>query len=200
MIYINSYPRSGNNYAQSACRMHLAEDFDIRHDPDILNTGIEQIVILRSPFEAVASNVERFALGDPEITGYETGIPVEQNAEWYINKYIAQNLDVYSYFIDKIENVDNSTMVVDFNSMTQDPEVFIRDAADFFGCAIIHEDKLAGIKENLHTLMSTEYQYFYPKHSTGNYRQIANKLIHDHPKADRLYTRYTNILVNQNIV
>ena len=183
-----------------ACRIFLSEDFDIRHDPDILNTGINQIVILRSPYEAVSSNVERFALGDPEITGYEIGIPVEQNAEWYINKYIAQNLDVYSFFLNKLENVDNSTLIVNFNNMIEDPEQFIKNVSDFFQCSILHQENLAGIKDILHTRMSTDYQYFYPKSTIHNYRYLANKLIHDHPKADRLYKRYTDILVNQNII
>ena len=200
MIYINSYPRSGNNYAQAACRMFLSEDFEIRHHPDLLNTGINQIVILRSPFEAVASNVERFALADPEITVFETGIPVEEEADKYINKYIKINLEVYAMFLDQLENVDNSTLIVNFNHIIEDPKSFIQYVSNFFDCNIVNSEKLSEAKEILHSYMTKDYQYFYPKKTTHPYRQIANRLIHQHPKADELYKRYINILVNQNII
>jgi hypothetical protein len=201
MILINSYPRSGNNYAQLACRTFLDEDFDINHEPRILNNKSDQIVILRNPYEAIASNVERFALDDKSMNlDYTIGIPVEQNADYYINKYIAMNIQVYELFLDYLEDVDDSTLVVNFNQMVEDPEDFVRNVSKFFGCSILHEDKLAGIKEILHTRMSTEFQYFYPKSTTHRYRQLTNKLIYQYPVMENLHERYIDILVNQNII
>ncbi len=200
MILINSYPRSGNNYAQTACRIFLEEEFDINHEPSILGKS-DQIVILRNPYEAIASNVERFALNDKSMRlPYDIGIPVNQDPYPYIKKYINMNMQVYELFLDYLDNVDNSTLVVSFNNMIDDPEQFILDVSQFFGCNILHKDKLAGIKEILHTRMSTEFQYFYPKKNTGEYRRIINKVIYDIPGMSILYDRYTNILVNQNII
>jgi hypothetical protein len=201
MILINSYPRSGNNYAQIACRTFLEEDFDINHEPNILGNQSDQIVILRNPYEAIASNAERFALDDKSMhLPYEIGIPVNQDPYPYIQKYINMNMQVYELFLDYLDHPDSSTLVVNFNKMTEDPEQFILDVSEFFGCNILDKDKLAGAQEILHTRMSTEFQYFYPKRITGEYRQLINRVIYDIPGMSILHDRYTNILVNQNIL
>lgn len=138
-IYINSYPRSGSTFIETACHFlyNNSEDNSIaldlvakvKHDPELLKenlNGILQVSILRDPAESIASfMVKDIGRGEkvlyPDRSNRPLNIPECSNSEEF-NRYIDNKIKYFYTFLNCISSNINNILIFDFMEITNNTE------------------------------------------------------------------------------
>lgn len=196
-ININSFPRSGNNYARRTCERYLKSEFSISHE--VRSFDGKHIALFRDPMNAVASNAYRFASADPQVKQKHAKILIGQTSDFYLKKYIDLNLDHYEVWFNKIKYFNENTMTVNFDSMSKDPKKFLNNVSTFFKIEKNGLFYTEDIKATMDRLMSTHWQEFYPR-DTSDVRARINELIFEHPRAEEIRKKYLSIRYYNDIL
>ena len=196
-IDINSYPRSGNNFAKRTCERYLNDStFSVFHE--IQKIGGKQITIFRDPAECVASNAYRFAVPNKHVQQKHGKILLNQTSDFYLREYVALNLRHYNQWIQYLGRLKNA-MIVDFKVMSQDPKKFIADVSNFFSLETNDRFTSEDIKKTMDELMKTHHKEFYPRQG-DDIREKINRFVLEDAEFEKTQKKYLEISYTSNIV
>lgn len=130
-LIINSAPGSGTTYCSTILQKAFGKWFQTTHQPHLLTEGGNQVFILRDPYYAIVSGLERHFQGidSPDLREFE--ISNQDTLKLKIKYYNT----LYNVFLDDFER-DNVLIYV-YEDMRNNPMDLVQKISDKFNIPIV---------------------------------------------------------------
>lgn len=133
-LIINSAPGSGTTYCSTILQKAFGKWFQTTHQPHLLTEGGNQVYILRDPYNAIVSGLERHFqfMDSPDLQKFDIS-----DSDTLKSKIKYYNT-LYNSFLDDFER-DNVLICV-YEDMRNSPMRFVQKISDKFGIPIVESE------------------------------------------------------------
>lgn len=127
---------SGMNFALNLLRLSFNNQFleitTAGHERKDIAEEVPTLVILRNPYDAIASGAERW-LRTSEHVYFKDGVGlIEEDNKKQIVDQILREKERYLEFFTDIEDLKH-VKIIDFDTLTKNPDLFVKKVAEHFG-------------------------------------------------------------------
>ena len=197
-IIINSPEGSGNSFAK-AVLYNAGQSAPIKHNYQLLNSGVDNIFILRNPYDCILSAMELPFLNDKsKLKNFNIENPLTDQE---LNRHIKQ-------YLDYLDNYNNEKVyAATFEFLTNSPKKFVKNVALKFDIKI-DKNKLNLLTEEsvIKTLIEKNanrapFRNDNPRKKINLRNQIKGRLFEDKRMEDLfpIYLEHKNILQSTEI-
>jgi hypothetical protein len=197
-IIINSPEGSGNSFAKAAL-YNAGQSAPIKHNYQLFNSGVDNIFILRNPYDCILSAMELPFLNDRgKLRNFNIENPLTDQE---LNRHIKQ-------YLDYLDNYNNEKVyAATFEFLTNSPKKFVKNVALKFDIKI-DKNKLNLITEEsvIKTLIEKNpnrapFRNDNPRKKIDLRNQIRGRLFEDKRMQDLfpIYLEHKNILQSTEI-
>lgn len=178
-IFVTAPAGSGMTFCTKLLNMTITECGGSKgHERFGIEEKVNQIAILRNPYDAIASGAERFLNTSNHKTFIEDGtelIDINNVDQLILN--IRGEEDRYKKFFQNFNDMDH-VLLVSFEFLTQEPIEFIKKVSARFN--VIYNDNLKNIKsENIFAAMADEERSNRIPREKNNSRKIIEDLVYE---------------------